>query len=148
MLTSDHNNVFSCAMISPLSAIELREASMCAVNAKFVYVTGGCLSDGASVSSCYQYDIGRNEWQSRFKMRRARQDHSSCQLGAYIYVFCGDDIDGNSVEKLSIDTNTNLQDHKGWELISKRNLRALPRLLSPLSFSLNAHEIVILGGYG
>ena len=63
MLTSDHNNVFSCAMISPLSAIELREASMCAVNAKFVYVTGGGSKDRGIVANCHRYDIDRNQWE-------------------------------------------------------------------------------------
>ena len=62
MLTRDQNNVFSCTEISSLSDTKIFNPSMCAVNAKFVYVTGG-RSDYATVSNCHRYDINRNLWQ-------------------------------------------------------------------------------------
>ena len=64
MLKSDQNNTaFKCIEISPLStAIGLYDASMCAVDDKFIYVTGG-LSDGRIVSKCHRYDIDRNQWE-------------------------------------------------------------------------------------
>ena len=61
MLRSDQNNEFSCTDVSPLSATQLCGFSMCAVNAKFVYITGG-RSDQV-VANCHRYDIERNLWQ-------------------------------------------------------------------------------------
>ena len=61
MLTRDKNNAFSSTKIAPLSAKSLYHYSMCAINAKFVYVTGG--SRGGMVANCHRYDINRNEWE-------------------------------------------------------------------------------------
>ena len=131
MLRSDqNNNVFSYTQISPLSATELRHTSMCGVNGKFVYFTGG--SDfGVVVANSHRYDIDRNLWQEMQSMHQPRYCHSSCQLAGHIYVFCGriNQNDGiNSVEKLSIDADPNLQVSKQWEMIPEANLRALPAL--------------------
>ena len=63
MLTRDENNAFSSTDITPLSAKKLYNYSMCAVNAKFVYLTGGLNNVGAAVANCHRYDKNRNEWQ-------------------------------------------------------------------------------------
>ena len=84
-------------------------------------------------------------------MHLARMGHSSCQLAAHIYVFCGMISLGNSihsVEKLSIDSDPNIQVSKRWELIPDASLTALPALYAHMSVPLNDSEIVILGGYG
>ena len=84
-------------------------------------------------------------------MQTTRVDHSSCQLAGHIYVFCGvnsDDERINSVEKLSIDADPNLQISKQWEVIPKANLTALPKLYKHLCVALNDFEIIILGGGG
>ena len=60
MLTRDENNAFSSTDITPLSAKELEAYSMCAINEKFVYLTGGLNNVGAVVANCYRYDIDRN----------------------------------------------------------------------------------------
>ena len=62
MLTNDQNNIFICTEISPLGTIGLYGASMCAVNDKFVYVTGGD-TYLATVANCHRYDVDRNLWQ-------------------------------------------------------------------------------------
>ena len=77
-------------------------------------------------------------------------EHSSCQAAGYIYVFCGfySDLELiNSVEKLSIGADQNIQVAKQWELIPKTNLIALTKLYHHLSVALNYFEIIILGGY-
>ena len=60
MLTRDENNAFSSTDITPLSAKSLRNYSMCAVNDKFVYLTGGSNNVEAVVANCHRYDIDRN----------------------------------------------------------------------------------------
>ena len=112
MLRSDQNNAFSCDEILPLiedtekikknsfvvpgddsdGAEEFYSTSMCAVNDKFIFVTGGC-GDGNIVANCYRFDIDRNLWQEMPSMNKARCSHSSCQLAAHIYVFFG--MNGN-----------------------------------------------------
>ena len=98
---------------------------MCAVNAKFIYVTGGVfsgeintrfgrgrLSVGGAVANCHRYDIDQNKWQEMKSMQQPRERHSSCQLTSHIYVFCGlnnRNAKINSVEKLSIVADPNLQ---------------------------------------
>ena len=64
------------------------------------------------------------------KMHQPRWLHSSCQLAGYIYVFCGvfnRKGKNNSVEKLFIDADPNLQASKQWEMIPENNLVALPK---------------------
>lgn len=151
MLTCDQNNAFSCTDVSPLSARALESFSMCVVNEKFVYVTGGSYADDETLANCHRYDIVRNQWQEMKQMRQARMRHSSCQLAGHIYVFCGMIELGNmvnSVEKLSIEADPNLQVSKGWEQIAEANLTALPGLSMHMSVALNDFEIVMLGGYG
>ena len=60
MLTKDKNKAFSCTEVPPLSAKPLSLFSMCAVNAKFVYLTGGCNLELGPVANCDRYDIDRN----------------------------------------------------------------------------------------
>ena len=112
MLTSGQNKAFSYTEISRVSAKTLLEFSMCVAKSKFIYVTGGCSYDGKSVyANCHRYDIDRNLWQEMQSMNKPRYFHSSCQLAACIYVFCGKISDYeriNSVEKLYIDTDPNL----------------------------------------
>ena len=123
---------------------------MCAVNAKFIYVTGGGYGRGNILNNCHRYDIDRDLWEEMQKMNQARNEHSSCQLGGHIYVFCGQNNQEqkiNSVEKLSIDADPFYQDLIGWELIPDANLVALPKLYGHLSVALNTFEILILGGY-
>ena len=112
LLTSDQNNAFSCTEISPLSEKTLYDISMCLVNDKFVYVTGGDRGELIVDANCHRYDIDRNLWQEMQSMHEARHSHSSCQLAGHIYVFCGENALTeriNSVEKLSIDVDPNLQ---------------------------------------
>ena len=112
MLTKVKNNAFSCTELSRLSAEELYSFSMCAANSKFIYVTGGCNSSGHRVANCHRYDIDRNLWQEMQSMFEPRNNHSSCQLAAHIYVICGMNSQGkkiNSVEKLSIDEDPDVQ---------------------------------------
>ena len=148
MLTRDQNNTFSCTEISPPSSLKrLYSQSMCLVNSKFVYVTGGALPN--SVSNCRRYDTDRNLWQEIQSMNQVRREHSSCQLGGHIYVFGGfyseTGKDYWPVEKLPIADDPNIQAQKQWEVIP--DLTALPDLFKRFSIPLNANEIVILGGY-
>ena len=65
-------------------------------------------------------------------------------------MFCGENSQWqkmNSVEKLSIDADPNLQVSKQWEVIPATKVNALPALCSPLSVALNSNEIIIIGGY-
>ena len=82
-------------------------------------------------------------------MRQARQGHSSCHQAAYLYVFCGelgnDMNETNSVEKLAITADPNLQITIKWELIPQSNLTELPYLVAPFSVGLNNEEILIFG---
>ena len=69
MLTkSAPNSIFSCLEVSPLSKKELLAHSMCVVNAKFIYITGGYCANWHSVSNCHRYDIDRNLWQEMQEM--------------------------------------------------------------------------------
>ena len=83
-------------------------ASICAVNARFVFLTGG-----GGMKRCLRYDVENDLWLHMQPMHQARRMHSSCQLAEFIYVFCG--IDGcnsgalNSVEKLAIDVESSNQ---------------------------------------
>ena len=73
-------------------------------------------------------------------MHAGRFMHSSCQLASYLYVFCGEVnnyMQTNSVEKIVIDKDKNLQKSKHWELISPNNLAGLPKLSKHLSVALN-----------
>lgn len=81
-------------------------------------------------------------------MNQARWKHSSCQLAAYLYVFCGYNNDGyiNSIEKLEITEDPNLQINKQWELISESNFVHLPKLVMHFTIALNNEEILIFGG--
>ena len=128
MLIGEQNNVIRSDEITPLTDTRLVNYSMCLVNGNFVYVTGG-QSGINTVANCHRYDIVRNIWQEMQPMRQPRGAHSSCQLAAHIYVFCGVDCGKiNSVEKLSIDSDPNTQVSKTWELIPKTKLTALPGL--------------------
>ena len=82
---------------------------MCAVDARFIYLTGGKL-DGAIQNLCLRYDILTDLWQELPNMKQARCLHSSSELAGYIYVFCGMNTYGltNSVEKLAFDTDQNI----------------------------------------
>lgn len=63
MLKIDYKNkVFSCFNTSPLSNQMTSSPSMCAVDEKFIYATGGAGTDGINVATCHMYDIGRNQW--------------------------------------------------------------------------------------
>ena len=110
MLTRNENNAFSSTDITPLSAKELYSYSMCAVNAEFVYLTGG--NSARVYANCHRYDINRNQWEEIPSMKQARRLHSSCQLAGFIYVFCGRNSDHdtiNWVEKLCIDADPNVE---------------------------------------
>lgn len=149
---SDQRDDFSYLEVSPLYDEELYHTSICAVNAKFIFVTGGTQSicHGDAIANCHRYDIVRNLWQEMQKMNQARTHHSSCQLSGHIYVFCGTNSlprRTNTVEKLSIDADPNLQVLKKWELIPYRNLVDLPQLQSQFSIALNNDEILIFGGF-
>lgn len=102
---------------------------MCAVDARFIYLTGG-KQDGQIQALCLRYDILTNLWQEIPDMKQARCLHSSCELAGYIFVFCGMNSYGltNSVEKLAIDTDSNLQMSRQWQLIPQSNLVGLPKL--------------------
>ena len=89
MLRNDHNNTFSCTEIAPLSLKPLYNASMCLVNDKFIYVTGGVNLISESVAKCHRYDIDGNRWEEMQEINQERSYHSSCQLAGHIYVICG-----------------------------------------------------------
>ena len=128
----------------------LNAPSICAVDARFIYLTGGN-QKGAQVAKCQRYDIGKNTWLEMQPMHQARCYHSSCQLAGYIYVFCGYDGDEgktNSVEKLAIHVNFNQQNLIKWQLIPEQSLANLPRLRSLFSIPLNNDDILITGGKG
>ena len=151
MLIKNDDNVFIYKEVSPIpNYLRLHASSMCAVNAKFIFVTGGSQGFASdALANCHRYDIDKNIWHMMSRMQQARQYHSSCQLAGYIYVFCGWGSkrfkNTNSVEKLPIEDD-NLQYSKQWQPIRKRNLVALPRLYSQISIALNSDEILIFGG--
>ena len=164
MLQGDQNNDFSVVITkkeieaprSGKTPYILIGAKVCVVNSKFVYVTGG-REDGngdPAYPDCDRYDVAKNKWEEMPPMNQARFSHSSCHLGAFIYVFCGDNERktskiGNSVERLAIEADPNLQGQKKWTLIPSKNLTALPKKLSShFSVALNADEILIFGGHG
>ena len=94
--------------------------------------------------NCYRYDIARDQWQEIAKLNKKRLSHGSCKLGEHIYVFCGISSDlCNTVEKLKIDADPNIQKKNRWELIPKANLVALPKLYEIFTIALNADEILI-----
>ena len=99
--------------------------------------------------NCYRYDIARDQWQEIAKLNSKRLSHGSCQLGEHLYVFCGHTTlsSCNTVEKLKIDADPNIQKKNQWELIPKANLVALPKLYEIFTIALNADEILILKRY-
>lgn len=75
---------------------------MCAIDAKYIYVTGGYYaSDGIERASCFRYDFANDLWQDVPHMHQPRISHSSCHLAGYLYVFAG--MGDNSVEKLALE---------------------------------------------
>lgn len=160
MLQGDQNNDFSVVITkkeieaprSGKTPYILIGAKVCVVNSKFVYVTGG-REDGngdPAYPDCDRYDVAKNKWEEMPPMNQARFSHSSCHLGAFIYVFGGTNSqkqEFNSVEKLSIDAKPKLKVSKQWEVIPEVNLTALPAICGHFSIPLNEKEIVILGGY-
>ena len=108
----------------------LMHYSMCAIDSKYVYVSGGKYYRGDDEqASCYRYEIDNDLWQDAPSMNIARMGHSSCQLQGYLYVFGGngsDKAENNSVEKLPIVSDPVQQAGKQWELIPESNLVNLP----------------------
>ena len=81
-------------------------------------------------------------------MNVARDFHSSCYLKGYLYIFCGSDGIGscNTVEKLEIAEDPDMQNAKQWTLINLRDSYNLPSLSEHFSVALNNHEILLFGG--
>ena len=52
----------------------------CAIDAKFIYVTGGLTENLISKADCHRYDIGGDQWQDLPDMHHIRRNHSGCQL--------------------------------------------------------------------
>ena len=56
-----------------------------------IYKSGGC-SFGqkcTAKSDCERYDLQLKRWFVAPELQVARESHSSCSLGNYVYVFCG-----------------------------------------------------------
>ena len=71
----------------------LNDYSMCAIDAKYVYFTGGSTEELREiVASCHRYDIVSDIWKNLPDMHHARYRHSSCQFQRHLNVFCGEDI--------------------------------------------------------
>ena len=84
-------------------------------------------------------------------MKQARQSHSSCYLGGFIYVCCGEGDNGllNSVERLKIlESNPSNQPSQSWQLLSLQNF---PSNFQPrqwlLVSAINEQDILIMGGH-
>ena len=80
-------------------------------------------------------------------MNVARRNHSSCELGDSIYVFCGI-IDKcriiNTIEKIQV--SLEFKSERSWKLIQP-DLSLFPARSDCLSIALNNKEILIFGGY-
>ena len=88
MLKVEENDQVSAQKLAnfPINDMELIGPSMCLVNDKFIYQTGGSYID-ASRETCHRYDIEKDLWQELKKLNHSRIAHSSCHLGGHIYVF-------------------------------------------------------------
>ena len=65
MITCDKNDLFTSTLLAtPPRYID--DASICLVNAKFIYLTGG-FNGRVVVANCHRYDIERNLWQMMAK---------------------------------------------------------------------------------
>lgn len=116
---------------------------------RYFYLIGG--QAGTKLKSVLRFDLKFNQWQEMSQLKFARQGHSSCYLGDYIYVCCGEGESGllNSVERLRI-----LQDHPSnqasqiWQLVPQQNF---PSNFHPrqwlLTSPINDSEILIMGGH-
>ena len=63
----------------PLVKNALMYPGICAVNAKFIYLTGGIYLFGGLVTKCsHRYDIVQDLWLEMQPMHQARSYHSSC----------------------------------------------------------------------
>ena len=76
------------AALAPAGSITMvMNASLCAVDAKYIYRTGGYRL-GIVSAQCLRYDISGDQWKEMPNMLQARSSHSSCVLAGYNYVFC------------------------------------------------------------
>ena len=69
----------------------MANVSLCPVDNKYVYLTGGKYNEPKDpvLAQCARFNIDTEEWQVLADMNVARFNHSSCQLGQKVYVFCG-----------------------------------------------------------
>lgn len=81
-------------------------------------------------------------------MNETRYQHSSCELGQSIYVFCGKNQSSliNSIEKLDVSDANNSAAERSWQKIR------IPEEIFPLSrfvysVPLNDKEILIFGKF-
>lgn len=88
------------------------------------------------------YSIEKDEWRDEPELTDPRYNHSSCCLGAYVYVFGGQrayDDHLSTVECLMFGFG------EPWQVIAENSLA---RREAPALAVLNTHQIACFGGQG
>ena len=86
--------------------------------AQTIYFTGGVRN--YVLTSCERYCIRTDQWVPAPDLNVARESHSSCAQGRFLFVFCGWNLyDGflNSIEQLDTEADMNGSATQ-WNLIS------------------------------
>ena len=99
------------------------------------------------LDSVDKYDIAANEWSNAPSLNKQRCDHSCCALGDSIYVFCGVNQNGFSMNSIEcLDAGALIRGLQvTWQLISLSKGR-LSRRSATLVAPFSQTEIIILGG--
>lgn len=61
--------------------------SLCNYRDKYVYATGGMIRNPVRLAD--RFNLVTKRWETVAALNYERIWHSSCALGAYVYVFCG-----------------------------------------------------------
>ena len=79
------------------------QPSLCNVRNRYIFLIGGLIS-GTHTPACLRYDLSSDRWEVMPELKVAREYHSSCMLGDYIFTVAGTGYDGilNSMEVLKI----------------------------------------------
>lgn len=88
---------------------------------RFIFVSGG--SNPQNWDQYYRsveyYDIATDTWSAAAPLNKARSYHSSCCMGDFIYVFCGQQKGGrftDTIERLDAESMINGNALACWEL--------------------------------
>ena len=143
------NNKFVASTLPDRNS-DIASPSLCFVKAKMkIAVIGGyryALFGKSHYSTVELFDLENETWSSMPDLNVARNEHSSCYHGGYIYVLGGKTNDvwsTNSIERFHFD---HAPRPSAWEQFTP-TVSQLLTTTYPALFSLNDTELIFFGGY-